>query len=201
MGQRILKELKWEFPGISAVKVEHFGKTRVRMMQYSLFVVENVFFYQFISVKSLLCHSKWPVMFLWGGAWCRFLALFYKYFFVSFFTYLIFSYGLGTGTRGTWDRILWPSTEPSPPAWEHRVSATGPPGKSLVSGVVPFSGEKNWVNCGTAIHPSICLFIDSKFSSIFIEVWLTNQNCMRGEGNDTPLQYSCLENPMDGGVW
>ena len=21
-----------------------------------------------------------------------------------------------------------------------------------------------------------------------------------GEGNDTPLQYSCLENPMDGGV-
>ena len=22
-----------------------------------------------------------------------------------------------------------------------------------------------------------------------------------GEGNDTPLQYSCLENPMDGGVW
>ena len=22
-----------------------------------------------------------------------------------------------------------------------------------------------------------------------------------GEGNDTPLQYSCLENPMDGGAW
>ena len=22
-----------------------------------------------------------------------------------------------------------------------------------------------------------------------------------GEGNGTPLQYSCLENPMDGGVW
>ena len=21
------------------------------------------------------------------------------------------------------------------------------------------------------------------------------------EGNDTPLQYSCLENPMDGGAW
>ena len=24
---------------------------------------------------------------------------------------------------------------------------------------------------------------------------------MNGEGNDTPLQYSCLENPMDGGAW
>ena len=22
-----------------------------------------------------------------------------------------------------------------------------------------------------------------------------------GEGNATPLQYSCLENPMDGGAW
>ena len=24
---------------------------------------------------------------------------------------------------------------------------------------------------------------------------------MPGEGNGTPLQYSCLENPMDGGAW
>ena len=22
-----------------------------------------------------------------------------------------------------------------------------------------------------------------------------------GKGNGTPLQYSCLENPMDGGAW
>ena len=25
--------------------------------------------------------------------------------------------------------------------------------------------------------------------------------CSFGEGNGTPLQYSCLENPMDGGAW
>ena len=25
--------------------------------------------------------------------------------------------------------------------------------------------------------------------------------CQSGEGNGTPLQYSCLENPMDGGAW
>ena len=24
---------------------------------------------------------------------------------------------------------------------------------------------------------------------------------MGGKGNDTPRQYSCLENPMDGGAW
>ena len=27
-----------------------------------------------------------------------------------------------------------------------------------------------------------------------------NSACI-GEGNGTPLQYSCLENPMDGGAW
>ena len=26
-------------------------------------------------------------------------------------------------------------------------------------------------------------------------------NVLSGEGNGTPLQYSCLENPMDGGAW
>ena len=27
------------------------------------------------------------------------------------------------------------------------------------------------------------------------------QRNITGEGNGTPLQYSCLENPMDGGAW
>ena len=26
-------------------------------------------------------------------------------------------------------------------------------------------------------------------------------NTHSGEGNGTPLQYCCLENPMDGGAW
>ena len=25
--------------------------------------------------------------------------------------------------------------------------------------------------------------------------------CQLGEGNDNPLQYSCLQNPVDGGAW
>ena len=33
-------------------------------------------------------------------------------------------------------------------------------------------------------------------TAFFVEVWL-----LYGEGNGTPLQYSCLENPMDGGAW
>ena len=31
--------------------------------------------------------------------------------------------------------------------------------------------------------------------------WSHKKFDMTGEGNGTPLQYSCLENPMDGGAW
>ena len=30
---------------------------------------------------------------------------------------------------------------------------------------------------------------------------MTSLKLEPGEGNGTPLQYSCLENPMDGGAW
>ena len=30
---------------------------------------------------------------------------------------------------------------------------------------------------------------------------LLSPKVLFGEGNGTPLQYSCLENPMDGGAW
>ena len=35
------------------------------------------------------------------------------------------------------------------------------------------------------------------------QIYLDNYLCVviyNGEGNGTPLQYSCLENPMDGGA-
>ena len=31
--------------------------------------------------------------------------------------------------------------------------------------------------------------------------YLTYSHELNGEDNGTPLQYSCLENPMDGGAW
>ena len=34
-----------------------------------------------------------------------------------------------------------------------------------------------------------------------VAVFKGNSILFSGEGNGTPLQYSCLENPMDGGVW
>ena len=34
-----------------------------------------------------------------------------------------------------------------------------------------------------------------------VEWIFTLVTTIHGEGNGTPLQYSCLENPMDGGAW
>ena len=45
---------------------------------------------------------------------------------------------------------------------------------------------------------SEALFADSSFP---LAVYLTQVVSVRGEGNGTPLQYSCLENPMDGRAW
>ena len=37
--------------------------------------------------------------------------------------------------------------------------------------------------------------------SVYIHIYIYIYICMyTGEGKDTPLQYSCLENPMDGGA-
>ena len=36
------------------------------------------------------------------------------------------------------------------------------------------------------------------FFFFFFYLWVCNRI---GEGDGTPLQYSCLENPMDGGAW
>ena len=44
---------------------------------------------------------------------------------------------------------------------------------------------------------SLNLFHYSLLWAVFIEDCL----CQVGEGNGTPLQYSCLENPMEGGAW
>ena len=40
------------------------------------------------------------------------------------------------------------------------------------------------------------------FSQLQLKIlWKCKFEVIPGEGNGTPLQYSCLENPMDGGAW
>ena len=39
------------------------------------------------------------------------------------------------------------------------------------------------------------------FDAVYAGHNFRNIRLNTGEGNVTPLQYSCLENPMDGGAW
>ena len=34
-----------------------------------------------------------------------------------------------------------------------------------------------------------------------VEKYIWSSIMAHGEGNGAPLQYTCLENPMDGGAW
>ena len=50
-------------------------------------------------------------------------------------------------------------------------------------------------------RPAICL-ITPRESRLPIEISTLDSTALQiGEGNGTPLQYSCLESPMDGGAW
>ena len=41
-----------------------------------------------------------------------------------------------------------------------------------------------------------------KHLNLLLKLWLLGEGRKDfGEGNGTPVQYSCLENPMDGGAW
>ena len=48
-----------------------------------------------------------------------------------------------------------------------------------------------------------CLFSSSAHFLIGLafSFILSCMSCLYGEGDGTPLQYSCLEDPMDGGAW
>ena len=56
-------------------------------------------------------------------------------------------------------------------------------------------------SCGHCWVFQICWHIEcSTFTASSFRIW-NSPVWIPGEGNGTPLQYSCLENPMDRGAW
>ena len=58
-----------------------------------------------------------------------------------------------------------------------------------------FNGERNLVGYCSWGHK------ESDMTERLSLSLLSLSSACHGEGSDTPLQYSCLENPMDGGTW
>ena len=59
-----------------------------------------------------------------------------------------------------------------------------------------------------SVYGQLCGYCSRSFSSAFMPTQVFSILFLLlaflhkwGEGNGTPLQYSCLENPMDGGAW
>ena len=51
------------------------------------------------------------------------------------------------------------------------------------------------------LDSSFCIQTPRIFSKSVYTLKNISNYTVSGEGNGTPLQYSCLENPMDGGAW
>ena len=64
-----------------------------------------------------------------------------------------------------------------------------------------FSTEMPHTGCSRLYPPPACLSIYIFFNWRIIALQCCGSLCHIGEGNDTPLQYSCLENPTEGGAW
>ena len=87
-----------------------------------------------------------------------------------------------------WDHRSLTGIEAMTLAWKWGVLNTGSPGKShriIFHTTIKYT------------HIYICMCVCSVASVMFDSL----QHYGLGEGNGTPLQYSCLENLMDGGPW
>ena len=63
---------------------------------------------------------------------------------------------------------------------------------SAITGNASVSVLMNWMNLGPIIQSEVSQKQKDKYQ-------ILTHICQRGNG--IPLQYSCLENPMDGGAW
>ena len=70
--------------------------------------------------------------------------------------------------------------------------------------------EVDFLDCGINTSPDVLSVSLKGFYELTLPDTVYGGSCClvlwqcivsSGEGNGTPLQYSCLENPMDGGAW
>ena len=70
-------------------------------------------------------------------------------------------------------------------------------------GVITFQFSKDECSLGLLFwhHTLSCFELSQTFVLFLGNIILLIIALNYGEGNGTPLQYSCLGNPMDGGAW
>ena len=61
--------------------------------------------------------------------------------------------------------------------------------------------KTEWLSLSLLFLCFLVLVVVIVFAFFFFFCFFSHYRHWCGEGNGTPLQYSCLENPMDGGAW
>ena len=102
-------------------------------------------------------------------------------------------------------------SNPDGPTFQMDSLPAEPPGKpmnsgvgslSLLQGIFPTQElNQGFLHCRWIPYQLSCQGSPIQSSAIFFFFIKTKVVSIFGEGNGTPLQYSCLENPMDGGAW
>ena len=89
-------------------------------------------------------------------------------------------------------------------SWEASGRWIKPEGGSVLEVSMSPSGEEGQLWAWNRI---VAFLVDLGWIKHFgNDTWLSSVMVLssirgKGEGNGTPLQYSCLETPMDGGAW
>ena len=70
--------------------------------------------------------------------------------------------------------------------------------------VIAFLPRSNRLFISWLQSPSAVILEPKKIKTVTVSIvspFICHEVMDLGENNGTPLQYSCLENPMDGGAW
>ena len=72
---------------------------------------------------------------------------------------------------------------------------------NITTWLVAFPGVRDLLGLRVAIGRERLIKQDRQHGFLEPNEYMGHFNMFVREGNGTPLQYSCLENPMDGGAW
>ena len=111
-----------------------------------------------------------------------------------------------------WRQAEKGTTEDEMVRWHHWLNGHGfgwTPGVGDGQGGLLYCGSldrkyqtplSDWTELSFIFH-MYSIHYKVSFHSFYITCPISEGSWVCGEGNGTPLQYSCLENPMDGGAW
>ena len=164
------------------VNRSYFHWTFISLLISNLFLLQSLFpfFYQFWAIFLFI------FLVLWNVGLSSLFDIFLLYGSNIFFLWFFFKLEDNDFTKLSWFLPYINMKQP-------QVHICPPPKKNSYHLPPPSYPSRLSQNIGLSSWPHTA---KSHLLSILHMVM-----CMFGEGNGTPLQYSCLENSMDGGAW